>query len=51
MKKSYINPNTECIALQSGTIMQNCLGVSGGGTGGPQGDARAPQHRVGSLYI
>ena len=44
MKKSYINPNTECIALQSGTII--CFSFSGGGPGGPQGDARAPQRSV-----
>lgn len=43
MKKSYINPNTECIALQSGTMI--CLGGSAIG-GGHQGDARAPQRTV-----
>lgn len=43
MKKSYINPNTECIALQSGTIMQNSFSVSGVGTGRSQDGARAPQ--------
>ncbi len=46
MKKSYINPNTECIALQSGTIMENCFSVSGGGPSGSQGDAHAPQRTV-----
>ena len=50
MKKSYINPNTECIALQSGTIMQNCLGGSAI-DGHSQGDAHAPQRSVGSHYL
>ncbi len=44
MKKSYINPNTECIALQSGTMI--CLGVSGGGSGDSQSKAHAPQRSV-----
>ncbi len=45
MKKSYINPNTECIALQGATIMDS-FSVSGGGTGDSQSKARAPQRTV-----
>ena len=50
MKKSYINPNTECIALQGNTMV--CLGGSGTIGGDSQGDARAPQRgSAGSLYL